>query len=113
MKIFYLNFSKKVLTIAYDYDKIIGSFDRTIKYADVAELADALDLGSSEETRECSSHFIRTSGEPPQAVRVSLFAKREFFVSRVNSFIQFCLYCSKPPQADRVLHFAKRDFLYY
>ena len=28
--------------------------------ADVAELADALDLGSSVEKRECSSHFIRT-----------------------------------------------------
>ena len=31
-----------------------------LKYADVAELADALDLGSSDVTRECSSHFIRT-----------------------------------------------------
>ncbi len=31
--------------------------------ADVAELADALDLGSSEAIRECSSHFIRTKQE--------------------------------------------------
>lgn len=30
-------------------------------YADVAELVDALDLGSSGFIRECSSHFIRTS----------------------------------------------------
>ena len=53
-----------------------------LKYADVAELADALDLGSSEATRECSSHFIRTSGESPQTVRVSHFAEREFLFSR-------------------------------
>ena len=40
------------------------NFERAIIYADVAELADALDLGSSVARRECSSHFIRTKNAP-------------------------------------------------
>ncbi len=56
----------------------------------MAELADALDLGSSGATRECSSHFIRTTGEPPEPVRVSHFVEREFFISRVSG-ASFCL----------------------
>ena len=40
---------------------ILISVSTQIKYADVAELVDALDLGSSGFIRECSSHFIRTS----------------------------------------------------
>ncbi len=43
-------------------------------YADVAELADALDLGSSVARRECSSHFIRTTKN--QLERVGFFIVR-------------------------------------
>ncbi len=42
-------------------------------YADVAELVDALDLGSSGFIRECSSHFIRTSA-PHSGERFSFAA---------------------------------------
>ncbi len=63
--------------------KYLSRLKKRLKYADVAELADALDLGSSGVTRECSSHFIRTTGEPPELVRVSHFVEREFFISRV------------------------------
>ena len=50
-----------MLTTDKECDKIIKSPNVIQKYADVAELADALDLGSSEAIRECSSHFIRTN----------------------------------------------------
>ena len=52
---------KKLLTSDFVCDKINKSSKDDTKYADVAELADALDLGSSEAIRECSSHFIRTN----------------------------------------------------
>lgn len=42
-------------------------------YADVAELVDALDLGSSGFFCECSSHFIRTSA-PHSGERFSFAA---------------------------------------
>ena len=55
---------KKLLTSDFVCDKINKSSKDDTKYADVAELADALDLGSSVARRECSSHFIRTINAP-------------------------------------------------
>ncbi len=58
MKHIQFNFFKKGIDITKNlwYTYLVAK-----RYADVAELADALDLGSSEAIRECSSHFIRTN----------------------------------------------------
>ena len=51
---------KKLLTTWFVCGIIYERLKKVAEYADVAELADALDLGSSVARREGSSPFIRT-----------------------------------------------------